>query len=124
MESVKICKVCGRSIEPRKKWKKDWDQIKYCSERCRRNKSTNDYETQILDLLKARGSQKTICPSEILSAELKQNKQVMEEVRSAARRLHSEGKILILQGGHPVDPSTAKGPIRLKLIYKDGLDEK
>jgi hypothetical protein len=39
----------------------------------------------------------------------------MEPARAAARRLVAAGKILITQQGQPVDPSTAKGPIRLKL---------
>ncbi|MEL6811646.1 MAG: DUF2256 domain-containing protein [Bacteroidota bacterium] len=34
----KVCKVCHRSFLWRKKWKKDWEEVKYCSERCRRNK--------------------------------------------------------------------------------------
>ncbi len=32
----KICAVCKRSFVWRKKWAKQWDQVKYCSERCRR----------------------------------------------------------------------------------------
>jgi len=32
----KICVTCGRSFEWRRKWAKDWDNVKYCSERCRR----------------------------------------------------------------------------------------
>ncbi len=58
---MKICEVCGREIEFRKKWAKTFDQIKYCSEK---------------------------------------------------------GLIVFTQKGHVVDPSTAKGPIRLKLIKR------
>jgi hypothetical protein len=32
----KICARCGRPFVWRKKWERDWDQVKYCSERCRR----------------------------------------------------------------------------------------
>ncbi|MCX4193577.1 DUF2256 domain-containing protein [Methylophaga sp. OBS1] len=32
----KICPVCERPFNWRKKWRRDWDQVKYCSERCRR----------------------------------------------------------------------------------------
>jgi len=39
----------------------------------------------------------------------------MEPARAAARRLHAAGRLAILQNGHTVDPSHAKGPIRLKL---------
>ena len=34
----KVCPVCNRPFKWRKKWKDDWDNVKYCSERCRRNK--------------------------------------------------------------------------------------
>jgi len=34
----KQCPVCGRSFVWRKKWAKDWDQVKYCSDACRRKK--------------------------------------------------------------------------------------
>ncbi|WP_240001872.1 DUF2256 domain-containing protein [Parvibium lacunae] len=27
---------CGRPMTWRKKWEKVWDEVKYCSERCRR----------------------------------------------------------------------------------------
>jgi hypothetical protein len=33
----KPCAVCGLPFAWRKKWARDWDQVKYCSERCRRN---------------------------------------------------------------------------------------
>ncbi|MCX7051442.1 MAG: DUF2256 domain-containing protein [Proteobacteria bacterium] len=33
---VKTCAHCGRPFEWRKKWARDWDQVKYCSDACRR----------------------------------------------------------------------------------------
>ncbi|WP_394934637.1 DUF2256 domain-containing protein [uncultured Ilumatobacter sp.] len=33
----KICVACGLSFEWRKKWARDWDQVKYCSDKCRRS---------------------------------------------------------------------------------------
>ncbi|MGY8863665.1 MAG: DUF2256 domain-containing protein [Pseudomonadales bacterium] len=33
----KICIVCDLPFTWRKKWKRDWDRVKYCSERCRRS---------------------------------------------------------------------------------------
>lgn len=36
---VKLCVVCGRPYTWRKKWAKDWDQVKYCSDRCRGNRN-------------------------------------------------------------------------------------
>lgn len=34
----KVCAACGRPFSWRKKWERDWEQVKYCSERCRRSK--------------------------------------------------------------------------------------
>lgn len=34
----KICLHCGRPYRWRKKWAKAWEQVKYCSERCRRQR--------------------------------------------------------------------------------------
>ncbi|MEL6102450.1 MAG: DUF2256 domain-containing protein [Pseudomonadota bacterium] len=33
---TKICAACQRPFAWRKKWARDWDAIRYCSERCRR----------------------------------------------------------------------------------------
>ena len=34
----KICEVCSRPFTWRKKWEKVWDEVKYCSDKCRSNK--------------------------------------------------------------------------------------
>lgn len=31
----KICASCGLPFAWRKKWEKNWDEVKYCSDRCR-----------------------------------------------------------------------------------------
>jgi len=115
---MKTCVTCGRIIEARKKWSRNFDEVKYCSDRCRSRKNPPRYEESILELLKKRGAGKTICPSEVLPESLKQERAHMENVRASARRLVAQGKIVITQNGQIVDPSTAKGPIRLKLITK------
>ena len=62
----KDCVVCGRKIERRKKWEKNWEEIKYCSDRCRGARTVNhNHESEILALLAERASDKTICPSEV-----------------------------------------------------------
>jgi len=33
---TKICAVCGRRFQWRRKWKAVWEDVRYCSERCRR----------------------------------------------------------------------------------------
>ena len=35
----KICPVCERQFTWRKKWEKYWENVKYCSEKCRRQKN-------------------------------------------------------------------------------------
>lgn len=42
----KICPVCQRPFEWRKKWKDCWDEVKYCSERCRRRRSEASSEPE------------------------------------------------------------------------------
>ena len=34
----KICPVCEKPFSWRKKWEKSWNEVRYCSEKCRRNK--------------------------------------------------------------------------------------
>lgn len=34
----KTCPVCRRPFRWRKKWAGSWDQVTYCSERCRRQR--------------------------------------------------------------------------------------
>ncbi|MCR9270258.1 MAG: DUF2256 domain-containing protein [Henriciella sp.] len=36
----KLCPVCDRPFNWRKKWERNWDEIVYCSERCRRAKKS------------------------------------------------------------------------------------
>ncbi|PSV79030.1 DUF2256 domain-containing protein [Photobacterium leiognathi] len=38
----KICVVCQRPFTWRKKWQQCWDDVKYCSERCRRSRQYVD----------------------------------------------------------------------------------
>jgi hypothetical protein len=34
----KVCVRCGLEFEWRKKWARDWENVKYCSERCKAGK--------------------------------------------------------------------------------------
>ncbi|MGC6470805.1 MAG: DUF2256 domain-containing protein [Flavobacteriales bacterium] len=31
---IKICLVCKREFTWRKKWERDWENVKYCSKKC------------------------------------------------------------------------------------------
>ncbi len=35
---TKICVTCGRPFAWRKKWERVWEDVKFCSDRCRMNK--------------------------------------------------------------------------------------
>lgn len=35
---TRICATCKRPFVWRKKWKKVWDEVRYCSDACRGNK--------------------------------------------------------------------------------------
>ncbi|QPN56737.1 DUF2256 domain-containing protein [Synechococcus sp. CBW1107] len=39
---TKICQVCGRPFQWRKKWKDVWAEVRHCSDRCRRNRNRLD----------------------------------------------------------------------------------
>ena len=114
----KPCAACGRRITWRAKWARDWDEVRFCSDACRRRKVTGvdrDLEQAIADLLDARGAGKTICPSEAARRVAPDGwRELMEPARRAARRLVAAGSLEITQQGRVVDPSTAKGPIRLR----------
>jgi hypothetical protein len=126
----KPCAVCGRTITWRRKWARDWDQVRYCSEACRRSgvrPVDTALEEAVLRLLAARPATATICPSEAARAVAASSspagspaaddawRALMEPARAAARRLVVRGEVEITQGGRVVaDPSHAKGPIRIR----------
>jgi len=120
----KICVACGRTVEWRKKWERNWESVRYCSSACRqRGVRTVDQalESAITTLLDQRAHDATICPSE--AARLVAHEQgkdddswrnLMEPARAAARRLVAAGEVEITQQGRVVDQSTAKGAIRIR----------
>jgi hypothetical protein len=114
----KTCQSCGRRIEWRKKWERDWDSVRYCSQSCRAHGVTEvdrQLEATIRDLLARRSAAATICPSEAARTLSPDGwRELMEPARRAARRMVVAGEVDITQGGRTVDPSTAKGPIRIR----------
>ena len=114
----KPCQTCGRTITWRRKWARDWDEVRYCSDACRRARpgpTDTALEQQVLDLLDARARGATICPSEAARAVGGDDwRPLMEPARAAARRLVARGLVEITQSGHVVDGSTVRGPIRIR----------
>jgi hypothetical protein len=114
----KVCERCGRTMQWRTKWARNWNEVKYCSDACRKQRLTavdTALEDAILQLLNARARDASICPSEAARAVGGESWQsLMEPARKAARRLVAQEKAQITQGGKVVDPSRAKGPIRIR----------
>ncbi|MEV6553840.1 DUF3253 domain-containing protein [Streptomyces sp. NPDC051597] len=77
-------------------------------------------ERAILDLLERRSPTATICPSDAARAVYDGDddgwRALMEPARRAARRLVEAGEVEITQGGRPVEPARARGPIRIRRI--------
>ncbi|MEV6576179.1 DUF3253 domain-containing protein [Streptomyces sp. NPDC051577] len=75
-------------------------------------------ERAILELLERRAPTATICPSDAARAVYAGDddgwRALMEPARSAAQRLVEAGEVEITQAGRPVDPATARGPIRIR----------
>ena len=118
---TKDCVVCGRTITWRKKWERDWDEVRYCSDGCRRRAKGAGaavdarLEAALTALLDTRAASATVCPSEVARAVGGEDwRELMEPARAAARRLVVAGTAEITQGGRVVDPSTARGPIRVR----------
>lgn len=105
-------------FEWRKKWSSCWDEVRYCSTRCRNQRSdkTDDaLERNIVSLLQERERAGSICPSEAARAVAEDWRPLMERARMAARRLVAAGVVEVTQKGKVVDASAAKGPIRVRL---------
>jgi len=118
---TKTCVSCGREMQWRKSWEKNWDDVRYCSDACRKAKVSDTdraLEAAIQSLLALRARDATICPSEAARAVGGENwRDLMERSRRAARRLVAQGLVEITQKGRVVDPSTAKGPIRIRRVH-------
>ena len=114
---TKYCNSCGRPFNKQKRFQKNWEEIKYCSAKCRKDRlelKQVELEDFILKRLK---SVSNICPSEI-AIELygkEKMRQMMEPVRCACRRLHLRKKIIITQSKKPIKDLNFRGPIRIQL---------
>jgi hypothetical protein len=114
----KVCAGCGRTFTWRRSLAAAWDAVRWCSDACRRRgirPVDRALEAAIAGLLDERGGAATICPSEAARVVDPDGwRALMEPTRRAARRMVAAGALEILQGGRVVDPTAARGPIRLR----------
>jgi hypothetical protein len=117
-DASKVCAGCGRAFAWRRSLADDWDAVRWCSDACRRRgirAVDRALEAAIARLLDARDGTATVCPSEAARTVAPEDwRTLMEPARRAARRMVAAGELEILQGGRVVDPTTARGPIRLR----------
>ncbi|ARJ05926.1 hypothetical protein B5808_12345 [Cnuibacter physcomitrellae] len=74
-----------------------------------------DWRAVILELLGQRAEGATICPSDAARAAGGERwRDRMDDVREAAHGLVADGEVEITQHGEVVDPSSARGPIRIR----------
>lgn len=103
----------------RKEWERSWDEVRYCSQACRRRgRRPVDVrlEDELRRLLAQRPRSGSVCPSEVARAvDMEDWRGLMEPARAAARRLVAAGEVEITQSGRVVDPSRARGAIRIRL---------
>jgi transposase-like protein len=120
MKPDSYCPRCGRLMPRPRAGVRAGTPSKYCSKRCRQtplDDTDGALEQAILALLAKRAQGATICPSEAARAvDPSHWASLMQRARRAARRLWLEGRVAVLQRGRAVEPSTAKGPIRLRLL--------
>ncbi|WP_104181492.1 DUF2256 domain-containing protein [Arthrobacter sp. B0490] len=115
----KTCRSCGRRIEWRKKWERNWDAIAYCSDSCRARKVRpidTELEEWLLARLEGASRRATVDPADAATALGVDGADLGEPARSAARRLVDRGLAEMVQRGAVVDPSTAKGPVALRRV--------
>ncbi|MFZ4984917.1 MAG: DUF2256 domain-containing protein [Blastocatellia bacterium] len=44
---TKNCAVCGRPFAWRRKWRKVWEEVRYCSDACRRRRTSNEAKDRV-----------------------------------------------------------------------------
>ena len=115
----KTCASCGRRIEWRQKWARSWDDVRYCSDACRRRKLTS-VDVRLEELLRAlveQAGRKGVDPDDAARGVDPSAREALHEpARRAARRLVAVGAAEMVQGGRVVDPSTAKGAVRVRAV--------
>ncbi|SEP94564.1 DUF2256 domain-containing protein [Microlunatus flavus] len=119
VDQDKTCASCGRRIEWRRSLAKSWDDVRYCSDACRRRKITA-VDRRLEELLRAlleRSGRNGVNPEDVTHCVDPAGwKELREPARRAARRLVAAGVAEMVQQGRVVDPSTARGDVLLRKV--------
>jgi hypothetical protein len=108
---TKVCLACGREFAWRRRWERNWEEVRYCSRACRSAKPgprDREVEAEIIDALRARPGKALLDPDTLCAAE-------PERARRAARRLAARGAVEFVAEGRVVDASRARGAVRVRL---------
>ena len=107
----KTCARCGRGFSWRKKWARDWDEVRYCSAACRRQKIGPRDQANETKILRALNTAPT---SGIALETLASSVDQSEPLRQAARRLALEGRLQLVQSGRTIDPRALRGRVVIR----------
>tara|TARA_B100001250_G_C19350371_1_gene593118 strand:- start:107 stop:499 length:393 start_codon:yes stop_codon:yes gene_type:complete len=114
----KSCSSCGRSFTWRKSFTRNWEGVKYCSNACRRRKLSKidqRIEKTIIELLESQSNLTPLSTRQIADfLDFGKDKNLLESIKRAARRLESKNLVIITQDGKRVDSSTAKGHLQIR----------
>tara|TARA_B100001559_G_scaffold318139_1_gene324676 strand:- start:862 stop:1242 length:381 start_codon:yes stop_codon:yes gene_type:complete len=114
----KSCSSCGRSFTWRKSIAKNWDDVKYCSNACRKrklSKTDQQIENTILELLEIQTYPTSLSTDQVADfLDFGDDKNLLESIKRAARRLEAKSFVIITQDGKRVDSSKAKGHLQIR----------
>ncbi len=112
------CSSCGRSFTWRKSFAKNWEDVKYCSKACRKRKLSKidqQIENIILKLLESQPHPTPLTTGQIADLlDFGNDKNLLESIKRAVRRLEAKSFVIITQDGKRVDSSTAKGHLQIR----------
>lgn len=110
----KICPVCGRRFQWRKKWAADWEQVRFCSKRCKATRldaTDQAIEDTLRRLLRTHPNQAIALSAIAEHLPIDPN---TERARNAARRLVARGEAVLVDKGRVIEPEHARGPLWLR----------
>jgi hypothetical protein len=113
-EQSKICERCGRSFSNRKKWKNNFSEVKYCSDKCK-NIKIKCWKLELLELLKnSKGN--SFFLSDFLYNQKTSDK---EAIKTSLRFLAHEKVVKIIKERKQIEPDEISGDVevRINLTY-------